>query len=783
MAKQLILQVLADVGNAIAGLKNVGGALDDISKKAKDVGGKMTDFGKSLGAVTTVPIVAALGAATKTALDFDTQIGDAGRALDLQGAKLDNFKKQILETAPALGQMPTKFAEIATEAGKLGIAGDKVVEFAQLVSKGVMATGADAIEMSKNLAALQTITGSSAQDMEKLVAAANKVDDAIGGSTPEILEFVRQTAAAGKLVNINTKELAAYGGAMQSLGIQNGVAYRTMGKLITTLAAPQVLSKNQIEGLNALGISATEMAAKMKESGSGGVQFFLDKVKSIATTDPQRALGAVKELIGADFGDEVLTSALAVDKFKEALKYAGDDAGNLAKFQAEVEKKTQGVAGQIQVFNANLAQVGITIGSAILPALNALLSGLLPVIQAFGKFAEANPVLVQIGVGVAGLVAAIAPLIIIIGSLITAVGSIGAAMGTIAPILAGVTAAVGGAVAAVVSVPGLITVAIAAAVAAVAYGVYQIVTHWDSIKAGTAAAWDAVVAKIGQAKDALAQKWTELTTAAGTAWTNIQNTINQAGANIQAKWTELQASAGTIWASIQARVQSAGTAISQKWVEVQNATSAAWTGIVAKVQEGVSTATKALSGLPAAFQSSMSNAYNVVRNTMAQIIKAITDAVSSMVNALKNAGASMMNTLADGIKGAASAPVNAVQGAMSAVRSYLPGSDAKLGALSDLTASGRALLQTFADAMMSNVAPVLKAASSVASAAMPSEQRAPMLMGNNSSSNITINFQPTVNLSGSANQDDGRKLLAQMEKWSSEILDLLDRNRSRNNRR
>ena len=61
----------------------------------------------------------------------------------------------------------------------------------------------------------------------------------------------------------------------------------------------------------------------------------------------------------------------------------------------------------------------------------------------------------------------------------------------------------------------------------------------------------------------------------------------------------------------------------------------------------------------------------------------------------KKAGWNLMIAFAKGIVEGISKAVDAVKGAVGAVRDYLPGSDAKIGPLSDLTASGAALMSTF----------------------------------------------------------------------------------------
>ncbi|MBE0470515.1 MAG: phage tail tape measure protein [Methyloprofundus sp.] len=66
---------------------------------------------------------------------------------------------------------------------------------------------------------------------------------------------------------------------------------------------------------------------------------------------------------------------------------------------------------------------------------------------------------------------------------------------------------------------------------------------------------------------------------------------------------------------------------------------------------------------------------------------------------LFSSGKKILETMAAGIRAAIGAPIKAIKGALSAVRKYLPFSDAKIGPLSELTKSGQAILTTLGDGM------------------------------------------------------------------------------------
>lgn len=659
MAKNVVIKVMADVASAIGNINKVSSAAMGMGAKFKAVGAGIAGFGRNMAALTTLPIVAGLGVAVKKALDFDKAISGASRAVGLTANETKAWSSEILKVAPSLGMMPAKFAEVVTEAAKLGIAKNEVIGFSEAIAKFSMITDSDPIENSKMFAALKTVTKMSNAEMLNLMATANKLDDAIGSSSKEILSFVQETAGAGKILGISTHTLAAFGATMQSIGIKTAVSYRAMNKMMTVLAAPQTLSDKAKGAFADIGLSAKGMGDLMAKDATKGITTFLGAIAKTSATNKQKALGAVAQIIGADFGDEILRTSLSLDKLSEAMGYSTDRAGNMSKFTQEVAQKLGGASGSMAVFMSRLEAFGILVGGVLIPVLNKMLGAINPVLEDLNRFATANPKIVQLGVVIGIAVAAIAPLIIGIGMVVSAIGSIGAAIGAALPIIGGIVAAIGTVVGAVVSAPGLIAVGIAALIAGVVAGVYAVYKNWD---------------------------WLSRTTVG--VFTGLMNWFNS-------NWRQV----GTF------------------------------------------------------------------------ILSPVTWAIGQFANAYgqaRQAGWGLINAFYEGIRSVVMAPVNLVKDMVNNIRNYLPGSDAKLGALSDLTAAGAALPATFAVGANSNMAPVSQAANNIGNAALP-QARAPMMTGGGNST-VTLNFNPQVTVTGGGTQEDGRRLVEVMRPFAREFM-------------
>ncbi|MCK5433065.1 MAG: phage tail tape measure protein [Gammaproteobacteria bacterium] len=93
----------------------------------------------------------------------------------------------------------------------------------------------------------------------------------------------------------------------------------------------------------------------------------------------------------------------------------------------------------------------------------------------------------------------------------------------------------------------------------------------------------------------------------------------------------------------------------------------------------------------------LTDAYNAVKNTMDRVLSFL----SGLNSSFYQSGYALLTAFANGIKAAIGNALAAVKSAASKLRSYLPHSDADKGPLSDITASGAALMDTFAEGMES----------------------------------------------------------------------------------
>ncbi|MGF9798630.1 phage tail tape measure protein [Brevibacillus agri] len=162
----------------------------------------------------------------------------------------------------------------------------------------------------------------------------------------------------------------------------------------------------------------------------------------------------------------------------------------------------------------------------------------------------------------------------------------------------------------------------------------------------------------------------------------------------------------------------------QNWDAVVSWIQGVWSGFVSGIQAGFDWIRNLFSGMPlwlqiaiAAFMpfigipmliithwdsivAFFSNMWTRIKDSFINGINAIKEFFMGVPGFFRESGAKIIDTLVEGIKSVSMKPVEAIKSIFQKVRNLLPFSDAKEGPLSELTLSGRRVLETIGDGMV-----------------------------------------------------------------------------------
>jgi hypothetical protein len=318
-----------------------------------------------------------------------------------------------------------------------------------------------------------------------------------------------------------TEERALYDGQQKILKIQQDEAARKLGE-----SAGLLLARNMVTNAEPTIIA------------------MLDKIKSL----PQELqLPTFTDF----FGDEargLFPMINNTQKLAEKLKVANDETKNMGSVTAEAGVMMGTTAAQMQLARNNVENLQIEIGNQLLPVIKELIPGFVGVIQAISGFAEANPLLTQIAIGVGAIGAAVVIALPVVAGLGMAIQTIaglglGATLAGWAGAMPAVTAGLTGIASTIASVAtglaalvaGVVTAPVLIGAAAVATAVV-IFSFRDQIADAFRGLWDLIanpetgfVAMIGGGwnimMDGISSYASNILTNLGENWTAFFDTI------------------------------------------------------------------------------------------------------------------------------------------------------------------------------------------------------------------------------------------------------------------
>lgn len=721
--------VIENITSQIDRLSGAGKGIQGLGKQMESLGGSMTKVGAA-ATVLTAPLALGLGAATKAAIDFESQTANTFKAFGLEAGteQAEAMSDAILEMSRTLPYSAEGIAQVATNAGKLGVQRGQMEDFVRTVAQMGTAFDMSADQAGDSIARLSNVFGYMDKqgkiDIEGLTALGNTINylaDTGATSEADIVNAMTRIGGVTRNFGFANNEAAALTAAFLNLGIAPEVVATSLGSMLPTLQAATRQTPKFKNALEELGLTAEQLEGNIKQDATGAIFDFFQRLSKV-----EDKAGVVQSLFGAG-SDSRAIAQLAGDMTQLDKAFASLGKVPTDGLMATFEARSATTANQLQILKNGITEVGITIGSAILPAVNSVVQGLIPMVQGFADFADAHPGIMQVGAAFAAIVGILGPILIIAGSVISAVGTIISAFAGLGAViggalnfimlgissiaagfasLSGIFATIGAVISGVFAAISLPVVATIAAILGLATAAYLIIANWKAVKTFFAGLWAGIVAGATQ------------------LGAMLSSAMSGAVAAVQAAWASLPGFFAGIWA-----------------------------GIVAAAQAGVAAAVGAI-------QAGASMAIGAIQNMGAGMVSAVMGIASQMFAA----GAAIVNSIADGIRSAIGSVTSAISSVTAAVANFLPGSPVAEGSLRVINSgyAGSQIVRMIASGIQGNpsAGDALNqnlGASSLLSAYAASPATAPAQSGGGA---ITVNYSPTIN-TGNGNTDNLTGILRQ----------------------
>ncbi len=428
-------------------------------KRMEKVGRSMSNVGSQMTKAITLPIVAIGGASIKMASDFESSFAGVRKTVNATEEEFTALAQGIRDLSKEIPINVNELNRIAEAAGQLGIATGNILSFTETMAALGVATNLSAEEAAVSLARLANITGLQQTEFDRLGSTIVALGNNFATTESEIVDFALRIAGAGTVAGLTETQILSIGTAMTSVGVQSEAGGTAVQKVLLSMTESV---ENNTAALTVFartaGTSAEGFAKAFKEDAAAAFTAFVEGLgrqgnKAFGTLDElnlkdQRLIRSFIALAGA--GDLL---ARTMDLGTQAFR----DNNALAK---EVEQRYKTFESQLTVFWNRLKDVGITLGTALLPILKDSLSILSPLIDKFSTladiFSKLPKPLKAIMLGFGAALAAAGPLLFVVGQLTIAWGSVAAVLPAVGAALSSALAVVTGPVGWIVAAGALL---------------------------------------------------------------------------------------------------------------------------------------------------------------------------------------------------------------------------------------------------------------------------------------------------------------------------------------
>lgn len=721
-------------GNA---LKTAQKQLSSFSKDSLSAGQKFTSVGQGLKTVgstlskaVTVPLLAAGIASTKTAVDFESAFAGVKKTVDATDTELAKLEKGIRSMAKEMPTAATEIAGVAEAAGQLGIKTPNILDFTKTMVMLGDSTNMSAEEAATSLARLANITGMSQKDFNKLGSTIVALGNNMATTESEITAMGLRLAGAGSQIGLTEAQTMSFAAALSSVGIEAEAGGSAFSKVMIDMnLATEKGGKKLEQFAKVAGMSASEFKTAFEKDATGAILSFI-KGLGDAESKGQSAIGILDKMGISEvrLRDTLLRAAGASDVFSEALEIGTQAWDENTALTNEANQRYETMASKMAMLKNKLVDIGITIGNALMPFVESLVTKIGELADWFSNLDGTTQGVI---LTIAGVVAAIGPMLIIIGQMSIGIGAlIGffgkaklaiAAFGTvlktnlismlisanmfisttIIPALTSlgtfITGTIIPALTATAVTIGTVTIPVWAVIAAIgaliAIGVL-LYKNWDTVKAKCSEVWNGV-------KEIFLSTWESIKTTTINTWNNIINFLSQIWSNIvttiqpftdfvkeiiSMTWDFIKSTTASIWESIKGIIESVwnfilsiinlGTAlieltITVAWTSIKTVTTTIWEGIKHAIQAVWDFLKPYITTAVNAITTGLTTAWNFIKNTAIIVWTAIRDFLVNIFNNIKNTVTTVWNAIKSFISSAWNSIKSTTQSVWNSINSFI----------------------------------------------------------------------------------------------------------------
>lgn len=398
------------------------------SRDLRQIGTQATQLGSALTKSFTVPIVAGLGSAAKAAIDFESSFAGVRKTVEATEPEFQAMAEAFRNLAKQIPVNVNELNRLGEAAGALGIPKKEIVDFARVMALLGVTTNVTSDQAASSIAKIQNVFQAAGKETENFASTLVDLGNKGASTEAEILELAQRIASAGAAVGMSQAQVLGFASAIANVGIEAEAGGTAISKVFSDISIAVSHGGKALEDFARVArMSGDDFSALFKKDAASAVLAFVEGLGKA------KAEGQDLNIVLEELGFKEVRQARALRDLALSGKNLGDSlktASNAWRENTALSKEAQErfktTESQLTILWNRLKDVGITIGNALKPAIDAAIKAaelLIPVIDTAGKIFAALPTPLKLGAaGILAIAAAIGPLIYVAGQLITSFG-------------------------------------------------------------------------------------------------------------------------------------------------------------------------------------------------------------------------------------------------------------------------------------------------------------------------------------------------------------------------
>lgn len=393
-------------------------------------GQNMTRVGRGMTAGLTLPLVGLGAGALKLASDFESSFAGVRKTVNATEEEFAALSAGFRAMSKEIPISVDEINRIGEAAGQLGIKTENILGFTRVMADLGVATNLSAEEAATSLARLANITQMPQDQFDRLGSTVVALGNNLATTESEIVEFGLRLAGAGAQLGLSEAQILSIGGALSSVGLNAEAGGTAVSKVMINMASAVSNGGQELEAFaKASGTTAAAFKQQFQTDAAGALVTFVEglgKAEERGTT----TLAALEELGISEIRmrDALLRAAGASDLLARSLDIGTTAWEENTALTREAEQRYATFASQMTIVWNTVKDLGITVGTALMPVMLSALEvfkGWIPVLASAAQwFADLSPGLQKVVLGFAGLLAAIGPLLLVFGVLASSVSAV-----------------------------------------------------------------------------------------------------------------------------------------------------------------------------------------------------------------------------------------------------------------------------------------------------------------------------------------------------------------------